>query len=63
MAKKAFTTRLDEAILVLAQRVAEAERRSITSVLEVAVIEYAVKQGFALQTPEPDDGPTPPTIV
>ena len=47
MVKKAWSTRLDENVLVLAQRVAEAERRSVTAVFEVAVIEYAERRGIA----------------
>jgi hypothetical protein len=43
MAKKPFTTRLDEHVLALAQRIAEAERRSVTSVIEVALLDYAAK--------------------
>lgn len=46
MAKKPFATRLDEEVLALAQRVAEMERRSVTSVIEVAVIEYAQRRGI-----------------
>lgn len=46
MPKKAFTTRLDADVLALAQRLAEAERRSVTSVLEVALIEYARARGL-----------------
>jgi hypothetical protein len=38
MSKKPFTTRIDEQILVLAQRLADAERRSVTSLIEVAVL-------------------------
>ena len=45
MAKKAFTTRVDEEVLLLAQRIAEAERRSVTSVIEVAVLAYARSRG------------------
>ncbi len=54
MAKKSFTTRLDEHVLELAQRIAQAERRSVTSLIEVAVIEYAQRRGVvpaAVQAP------------
>ena len=51
MGKKPFTTRLDEAVLELAQRVAEAERRSVTSIFEVALIEYAKARGQLLGMP------------
>lgn len=47
MGKKPFTTRLDEDVLELAQRLAEAERRSVTSLIEVAIIEYAARRGAA----------------
>jgi hypothetical protein len=43
MVKKPFTTRLDESVLEMAQAIATAERRSITSVIELAVMDYAVK--------------------
>ncbi len=55
MAKKAFTTRLDEDVLALAQRLAEAERRSVTSVIEIAVIEYARTKGLT-PSAEPPKG-------
>ena len=55
MAKKPFTTRIDEAVLALAQRVADAERRSVTSVFEVALIDYAERKGIALLTPTEAD--------
>ncbi len=48
MGKKPFTTRIDEAVMDLAQRMAEAERRSVTSLIEIAVIEYAERRGEAL---------------
>lgn len=40
MTKKPFTTRLDPQVLELAQRLAKAERRSITAIIELALIEY-----------------------
>jgi hypothetical protein len=40
MIKKAFTTRIDTDVLDIAQRLADEERRSVTSVIEVAVIAY-----------------------
>ena len=46
MPKRSFTTRMDEAVLQVAQRVAELERRSVTSVLEVAVLEYGRSKGI-----------------
>lgn len=46
MTKKPFTTRLDPAVLELAQQLAVAERRSITAILEVALIEYAERRGI-----------------
>ncbi len=50
MVKKPFTTRLDDKVLDLAQRVAEAERRSVTSVIEMAIIAYAAERGHAIST-------------
>lgn len=41
MAKKPFTTRMDEEVLAVAQRLAVTERRSVTALIEVAVLEYA----------------------
>ena len=55
MAKKPFTTRIDEAVLALAQRVADAERRSVTSVFEVALIDYAERKGITPLTPTEAD--------
>lgn len=46
MKKKPFTTRLDPAVLKLAERLAASERRSVTSLIEIAIVEYAKKQGF-----------------
>jgi hypothetical protein len=51
MVKKPFTTRLDEHVLILAQRIAEAERRSVTSVIEVALLDYAAKLGIPREPP------------
>ena len=45
MVKKPFTTRIDDEVLVLAQRLADAERRSVTSLIEVAILEYAERRG------------------
>ena len=59
MTKKPWSTRLDEDVLALAQRVAEAERRSVTAVFEVAVIEYAERRGIKLAgggEPKPGSG-------
>jgi hypothetical protein len=60
MGKKPFTTRIDEAVMDLAQRMAEAERRSVTSLIEIAVIEYAERRGEALSVSPPDLTPNPP---
>jgi hypothetical protein len=38
---------MDDDILALAQRLAEAERRSVTSLIEMAVLEYAERRGEA----------------
>jgi hypothetical protein len=46
MPKKAFTTRIDGDVLALAQQLAEIERRSVTSILEVAVIDYGRSKGL-----------------
>lgn len=46
MTKKPFTTRLDPDILALAQRIAKIERRSVTGVIELALIEYAERHGI-----------------
>lgn len=46
MTKKPFTTRLDPAILGLAQHIAAIERRSVTSVIEIALVEYGARHGF-----------------
>ena len=51
MAKKSFTTRFDVAVLALAEQVAAAERRSITSVFEMALLDYAGRKGIAPLTP------------
>ncbi|WP_435656318.1 ribbon-helix-helix protein, CopG family [Brucella pituitosa] len=41
MTKKPFTTRLDPQVLELAQQLAKSERRSITAIIELALMEYA----------------------
>lgn len=46
MTKKPFTTRLDPVILALAEKLAEIDRRSVTAVIEVALIEYAERRGL-----------------
>lgn len=43
MSKKPFTTRLDPELLELAKKIAKAERRSVTAIIELAIIEYATK--------------------
>ena len=45
MIKKPFTTRLDPTVLALAEQLAESERRSVTAVIELALIEYAERRG------------------
>ena len=55
MVKKAFTTRLDETVLAAAQRVADAERRSVTNVIEVALLEYAERKGHLPPSPNEVD--------
>jgi predicted transcriptional regulator len=45
MTKKPFTTRLDEQVLELAHRLAKADRRSVTTIIELAVLEYADRRG------------------
>lgn len=44
MTKKPFTTRLDRAVLALAQQLAKSERRSVTAIIELALIEYAERR-------------------
>jgi hypothetical protein len=62
MVKKPFTTRVDEEVLAVAQRLADAERRSVTSLIEVAVLEYAARHGvpsqdeIPIQSVSPQDG-------
>jgi hypothetical protein len=40
MAKKDFGTRIDTEVLDIAARLAVIERRSITSIIEIAVLDY-----------------------
>jgi hypothetical protein len=40
MSKKTFGTRLDTEVLTIAQMLADQERRSVTSVIEIAVLDY-----------------------
>ena len=49
MIKKPFTTRIDEQVLAVAQQLADNERRSVTSLIEIAVLEYAARH----QAPPP----------
>lgn len=49
MAKKPFTTRLDEDVIALAQKIAKIDRRSTTSVLEIALLEYAKARAVELE--------------
>ena len=54
MPKKPFTTRLDGDVFALAAQLAEKERRSVTSVIELAILAYAQKQSVgAPETPRP----------
>jgi hypothetical protein len=50
MGKKPFTTRIDEEVLAIAQRLAVIERRSVTSLIEVAVLDYAARHGAEPET-------------
>jgi hypothetical protein len=52
MTKKPFTTRLDPLVLALAEQLAATERRSITAVIELALIEYAERRGVKMQDVE-----------
>jgi hypothetical protein len=52
MGKKPFTTRIDDKVLEVAQRLADSERRSVTSLIEVAVLEYE-KRGAAPDAVQP----------
>ncbi|QPC94727.1 toxin-antitoxin system HicB family antitoxin [Mesorhizobium sp. INR15] len=47
--KKPFTTRMDPAILELAERLAALDRRSVTAVIELALIDYAERRGLAVE--------------
>jgi hypothetical protein len=52
MVKRPFSTRIDEAVLELAQRLADTERRSVTSLIEVAILEYSERRGASSQSSE-----------
>ena len=52
MIKKPFTTRLDPSVLALAEQLAESERRSVTAVIELALIEYAERRGVKARDPK-----------
>ncbi|MER8512945.1 hypothetical protein NKH47_08325 [Mesorhizobium sp. M1060] len=54
MTKKPFTTRLDPSVLALAEQLAVTERRSVTAVIELALIEYAERRGLKTQDNEKD---------
>lgn len=57
MAKKPFNTRLDGDVVALAQRLAASERRSVTAIIELAVMEYAERRGVELPVSlRPKDG-------
>jgi predicted transcriptional regulator len=45
MVKTPFTMRLDENVLALAKRLAVVERRSVTALIEIAIIQYASSRG------------------
>ena len=51
MARTQFTVVLDESVLALAQRLADAEHQTIGSVFEAALIEHAGRKGLAVETP------------
>lgn len=53
MTKKPFTTRLDDDVLAKAQQVAKAERRSVTALIELALVEYFERHGFTAASPAP----------
>ena len=46
MSKPNFTMRLDPEIREIVERVATAERRSLTNTIEIAILEYAEGRGF-----------------
>jgi hypothetical protein len=48
MTKQPFTTRIDADVLALARQLADAERRSITALIEVALLEYAERRGISV---------------
>ena len=50
LSKRPFTSRLDEEVLAVATRLAERERRSVTAILELAVIEYGERRGITLSS-------------
>lgn len=52
MAKKPFNTRFDEEVIALAQRLAQMERRSMTAIIELAVLEYAERRGVTTTSPD-----------
>lgn len=54
MAKQRFTTRFDEEVLALAERLATSERRSVTSVFEVALLDYAKRDERLSESPIAD---------
>ena len=53
MAKKSWTTRMDDAVLELAGQIAERERRSITSLIEVLIIERGQQLGLQPMPEQP----------
>lgn len=50
--KKPFTTRLDPDVLALAQKLADMDRRSVTAIIEMALLEYAEHRGLKLPKSE-----------
>lgn len=49
MAKKSFSTRFDGDVLDVAQRLAEMERRSLTALIEIAVLDYGERRGVKVK--------------
>ena len=60
MSKQRFTTRIDADVLAFAARLAADERRSVTAIMEIAVIEYGERRGLSLAPQQASDD-EPPT--
>jgi hypothetical protein len=54
MSKPNFTLRFDPKVRALAEKVSQAERRSLTNLIEIALVEYAERHGFSLE--QKDEG-------